>query len=136
MSREDARIALTEAVQTLQGSYPGGVNVEYPNQVELDPASQIAPFIRMKIYFIDGWRGSIGPAHHRVLGQLVLEFWTNQNIGLKPSNDLMQHFYPELHMKNYGSAARTFAARFVSGSQKSGWWVEPVLIPFWFDDIP
>lgn len=134
MSREAARIGLTNALLALQGTYPGGVEMELPNQVELDPAAQTKPFIKVRIVYLDGYQASLS-RHHRVIGQLVLECWINAGLGTKPANDLMAHFVPTLHMTDAIPGVRTYAAKYVPNMQtRPGWDVHPVIIPFWFDE--
>ena len=136
MTREAARQGLTQAVETLVAAYPGGIDIEYPNQVEIDPAQQTSPFMKMKIVWQDSWQASLGPAKHlRAVGMLVLECWVNAGKGTKPSNDILQYFFPTLHMNDTIPGARTHAAKFLPGTQRAGWDVQAVAIPFWFDDI-
>lgn len=136
MTREGVRIGLTEAVAALAAAYPTSLNVEYPNQVELDPASQTAPFLKMKIIYQDSWQASLGPSKHlRAIGMLVLECWVNPGKGTKPANDMIQHFYPTLHMSDNIAGVRTYGAKFMPNFQRAGWDVHPLGIPFWFDEV-
>lgn len=135
MTREAARIGLTDAVQALQGAYATPLKVELPNQVELDPAEQTEPFLKVRIVYMDSWQASLGPAKHmRAMGNLVLECWVNQGKGIKPANDILSHFYPTLHMSDAIPGARTMSAKFTGNMPRQGWNVEAVIIPFWFDE--
>lgn len=136
MSREAARAGLTKVVVDLAKTFPGGVSVELPNQLQLDYATQTKPFLKVDIRFIDGWQASIGQdRHHRVVGSLVLEAWVNQGMGMKPANDILEHFYPNIHMRDTIPGVRTFGAKFASRPGPSGWRIEAAIVPFWFDDI-
>jgi hypothetical protein len=133
MSREAARIGITNALLALKATYPGGLEVELPNQVELDPAAQTAPFMKVRIVYQDGYQASLS-RHHRVIGHLVLECWVNAGLGTKPANDMMEHFYKPLHMSDSIPGVRTYAAKFIANLPRPGWDIHPVIIPFWFDD--
>lgn len=133
MTREAARVGLTTAVLNLKATYPGGLELELPNQVELDPAAQAAPFMKVRIVYQGGWQASLS-RHHRVIGHLVLEVWVNTGLGTKPANDIIEHFYPTLHMTDSIPGVRTEAAKFLPNMSRPGWDIHPVIIPFWFDD--
>lgn len=133
MSREAARIGLTNTILALKATYPTALELELPNQVELDPAAQTAPFMKVKIAYQGGYQASLSK-HHRVIGNLVLEAWVNAGLGTKPANDMLEHFYKSLHMTDTIPGVRTEAAQFLTNLPRPGWDVHPVIIPFWFDD--
>lgn len=136
MSRETARIALTTAIEARRSTwsaYP--LEVELPNQNVIDPATQSNPFLKVMFLYIDAYQANLGPTgFHRAIGHVVLEAWVKEGAGVKLANDLLEHFYPSLHMKDTMPPVRTYAAMFVKAYNKSGYFVTPILIPFWHDD--
>lgn len=136
MTREGVRAGFTQAIEALRLAYPTPLNVEYPNQVELDPAAQTDPFMKVRIVYNDSYQASLGPRKHlRAVGMLLLECWVNPGKGTKLANDMVQHFYPSLHMSDSIAGVRTLAVKFLPNQTRAGWDVQPIGIPFWFDEV-
>lgn len=136
MNRDEARLALTNAILALQATYPGGIPVELPNQKEVSPTER-TPYLRVVIRYQGGEQASLGRTvkHHRSYGHLLLEACVGAGTGTKVANDILQHFVPTLHMSDAHGGVRTMGAMPVGEVERDGWHVSPVIIPFWFDEL-
>lgn len=136
--RELIRIALVTKVESLKAtfsSYP--LVIEYANGNVVNTALQKNPYLRVWIVYQDGQQVDLSnKPGHRLMGTLVVEACVKAGTGTSAANKLLEHFYPELQMKDTIKPIRTLAARFASKEAGSdGWATEAALIPFWADSI-
>lgn len=134
-TREQARVALTTKVNALKATWLAyTLIVEYDNRMLVNLATQQNPFLRVGMVYMDGFQIDMSTApSHRILGTIVVEAFTKEGGGSKMANDLLQHFYPSLHMSDAMPPIRTYAAQFKTGRVFDGWQPEAAIIPFWFD---
>ena len=134
-TREDARVALVTAVEALKTTWSAySLIVEYDNRILVNRSTQSNPFLCVNMKYMGGEQLALGEnGGHRLMGVIELEANVKQGQGSKLANDLLQHFYPTLHMTDAFPPIRTYAARFSSKPAKEGWENEVALIPFWFD---
>ena len=136
--RELIRIALVTKVESLKAtfsSYP--LVIEYANGNVVNTALQKNPYLRVWIVYQDGQQIDLSnKPGYRLIGTLVVEACVKAGTGTSAANKLLEHFYPELQMKDTIKPIRTLAARFASKEAGSdGWATEAALIPFWADSI-
>jgi len=136
-TRSSFKAAVATAVEALKATWSDyALVVEYDNRLIVDTQSQTNPFLCVHIYYVGGEQASLGQAtkHHRVYGSLVLSAAVKEGAGDEKANDLLQHFYPSLHMTTI-DGARTWGAVPSKERAHRGWVYYPVVIPFDFDNI-
>ena len=135
--RESVRTALVTKVEALRSSFTAyTLKVEYANGEKVNTALQTNPYLRVWIVYQDGDQINLASApDYRLIGTIVVEARVKEGSGTKAANDLLNHFYPSLHMKDTIPPLRTLAARFSSKPAADGWATEAALIPFWADSI-
>lgn len=134
-TREQARVAITTRVNALKATwvaYP--LIVEYDNRNLVNLATQTNPFLKVSIVYMNGYQVDLSATpNHRMLGTIIVEAFSKEGSGSKMANDLLQHFYPTMHMTDSMAPVRTYAAQFKTGRLFDGWQPEAAIIPFWFD---
>lgn len=135
--RELVRTALVAKVETLRASFTAyPLKVEYANGEKVNTALQTTPYLRVWIVYQDGDQINLASApDYRLIGTIVVEARVKEGNGTKAANELLNHFYPAIHMKDTIPPLRTLAARFSSKPASDGWATEAALIPFWADSI-
>ena len=132
---EQARVALVtkvEALKTTWSAYP--LLIQYDNRESINYATQVNPFLRVSIDYLDGSQIALGPnGGHRMMGVILLEAWVKQGQGSKLGNELLEHFYPTIHMTDTMPPLRTRAAEFKSGNTINGWKAQAAIIGFHHD---
>lgn len=136
-TREQARTALVEKLETLKAGWTGyDLIIEYPNTVPVNMSEQNKPYLCVSMLFQDGMQIDLSTnPSHRVIGTIVLEAMLKEGSGTRQANELLEYFYPEIHMKDSIPPLRTMAARFASKPAKNGWIAEAAIIPFWYDSL-
>lgn len=134
-TREEARVALVTKVEALKATWTAyTLVVQYDNRLLVDLAKQTNPYLRVSMEYLDGNQIALGPnGGHRLIGAIVVEAWVKEGAGMKQANDLLQHFYPSMHMTDSMFPLRTYAAQFRSGNAVKGWVAEAAIIGFWHD---
>jgi hypothetical protein len=137
MSRETARLAITNRMETLRAAWSAyALIVEYGNQDLINYSTQVNPFLTCEIKYVGGDQVDLNPRPtHRVFGMIELDAWVKTGSGSKSANDLLTHFFPSMHMTDAMLPVRTFAADFLPCRKKLGWVSESVGIPFYFDTL-
>lgn len=134
---EQARVALVTKVEALKATwsaYP--LLIQYDNRESINYATQVNPFLRVSIDYLDGAQIALGPSGgHRMMGVILLEAWTKVGTGSKLANELLAHFYPALQMSDLMPPLRTKAAEFHTGNKINGWLAQAALVPFWHDTL-
>ena len=135
--RELVRTALVAKVETLRSSFTSySLKVEYANGEKVNTALQTTPYLRVWIVYQDGDQINLASApDYRLIGTIVVEARVKEGNGTKAANELLNHFYPAIHMKDTIPPLRTLAARFSSKPASDGWAAEAAIIPFWADSI-
>lgn len=135
--REDIRLAVVAQVEALKGTFPDYLLlVEYANGLVINTATQVDPYLRVRIVYQDGDQIDLAAKPgHRLIGTLLVEACIKAGTGTSKANKLLSHFYPTLHLSDRMGPLRTRAARFASKDAKDGWAAEAALIPFWADSL-
>lgn len=133
-TRESFRQAVVTAVEArkaLWSDYP--LVIEYDNRILVDTQTQSNPFLCVEIHYIGGEQVDLGGSpNHRVYGQLTLAAAVKEGSGSKQANDLLEHFFPALHLTTI-DGARMWGAKPEKTRPHRGWVYSPVSIPFDFD---
>lgn len=134
---EQARVALVtkiEALKTTWSAYP--LLIQYDNRESINYATQVNPFLRVSIDYLDGSQIALGPnGGHRMMGVILLEAWSKVGTGSKLANELLEHFYPGISQSDAMPPLRTQASSFKSGNKINGWVAQASLTPFWHDTL-
>lgn len=133
--RELARQAIVAKVESLKALFTDyNLLVEYANGDVVNTALQKNPYLKVRIVYQDGSQIDLGEEPgHRLIGTIVIEACVKEGSGTKQANDLLNHFYPYMHMTDKIPPVRTLAARFASRNAVNGWVAEAAIIPFWVD---
>jgi hypothetical protein len=136
MSFATASSDLVNAVEAARALWPGPVpatlKADYENRRLVDLDRQTEPYISVDIHFVNGSQISLGST--KVVeehGQLHLLVCAPVNSGTRISKQIMDHFVPYLELENF-SLARTHAAKAQACYEKLGWYITPLVVPFWF----
>lgn len=137
MGLEQARQDITAAVEALK--YGGPINpvvIEYDNRKVVDTQIQVNPYMVVNYVFMDGWQADMA-VHpiQRTIGQIHLAVVAKEGSGSALALKMLDYIYPRLQGKRLG-IVRTKFAKPSRAVTKAGWVYYPVLIPFWFDEIP
>lgn len=135
--RESVRVALVAKVEALKATFTAyPLAIEYVNGQAVNTATQSNPYLKVHLTYQDGQQIDLGRnPDYRMIGTIVLEACVKEGTGTRQANELLEHFYPALHMKDTIPPLRTLAARFTSRPARQGWSAEAALIPFWADSI-
>ena len=132
---EQARVALVTKIEALKATwvaYP--LLVQYDNRDNINYATQVNPFLRVCLDYLDGSQIALGPnGGHRMMGVILLEAWVKQGQGSKLGNDLLEHFYLGVHQTDSLPPLRTRAAEMRSGNKINGWVATAAVIGFHVD---
>lgn len=133
-TRESFRQAVVTAVEARKALWPGfTLVVEYDNRIIVDTQTQTNPFLCVEIQYIDGEQVDLGGnPNHRTYGQLTVAAAVREGGGSKQANELLDHFYPALHLTTI-DGARMWGAKPEKTKPHRGWVYYPVSIPFDFD---
>lgn len=136
VTREQAREAIVTKIKALAGTWSTyTLVVDYDNRNTVNYGTQVNPFLCVEVLFIDGYQANLGPnSSQRILGSLILTARVKAGSGIKQANDLLEHFYPSLHMSDSMNPVRTYASRFIRAKPEKAWAGESVVIPFWYDN--
>ena len=136
MSFETARVAITTKVKALAATWSQyTLEVEYDNRNLVNWGTQTNPYLSVEVMGIGGEQASLGPnSNHRIYGSVILTAWVHRGSGDKAANDLLEHFYPEMHMSDAMPPVRTQAARLVNAKPAKDWVGRSAVIPFWCDN--
>jgi hypothetical protein len=136
-TREQARVALVTKIEALKATwtaYP--LLVEYDNRLTANAATQVNPYLRVSTTYMDGWQIDLAKnPKHRLLGVIVIEALVKEGAGQKLANDLLEHFYPSIHLTDQNPPLRTEAVKFKTAKVINGWVADAAIIPFWFDSM-
>lgn len=137
MSREAARTAVMSAIQTLAATwvaYP--LLVEYENRTVVNLSTQDNPYLCVDLVYISAEQAELSRSpRHRAFGHIKLTVHIKKGQGVKPANDLLEHFFVPLQQSDTLGPVRTFAADFVRATERDGWMLYPVLVPFYCDTV-
>lgn len=135
--RESVRQAFVTKVTELASTFTAyTLKVEFSNGAKVNTSLQTDPYLRAWIVYQDGQQVNLSlTPDYRLMGTLVLEACVKEGSGTKAANQLLEHFYPAIHMKDTFPPIRTLAARFASKPTSDGWAAEAAIIPFWADSI-
>lgn len=137
ITREDARTALVTRIESIKSNwtaYP--LLVDYANTATVNLSTQADPYLGVSIVYQDGVQIDLSTTpSHRFMGTIVLDAYVKEGAGMRQANELLDFFFPHLHMTDTVFPFRTMAARFASKGVKNGWLCESAIIPFWFDSI-
>lgn len=133
-TRESFRQAVVTAVEARKASWSGfTLVIEYDNRTLVDTQTQTNPFLCVEIQYIDGEQVDLGGSpNHRTYGQLTLAAAVREGGGSKQANELVDFFYPALHLTTI-DGARMWGAKPEKSKPHRGWLYYPVSIPFDFD---
>lgn len=133
-TRESFRQAVVTAVEARKALWVGySLIVEYDNRIIVDTQTQTNPFLCVEIQYLDGEQVDLGGSpNHRVYGSLTVAAAVKEGSGSKLANELLQHFYPALHLTTI-DGARMWGAKPEKTKPHRGWVYHPVSIPFDFD---
>lgn len=135
--REEIRAAVVTKMTALAGTFTAyPLKIEYANGDVVNQATQVNPYLKVHIVYQDGAQIDLARSPgYRLIGTLLVEACVKDGSGTRKANELLNHVYPALHMKDTIPPLRTLAARFVSKPARDGWAAEAALIPFWADSI-
>jgi len=130
------RETVVTAIEAAKSTY-GPLVVEYHHLKSVNLDTQSDPFLSVRVMLFDGMQVSLGKnGGNRLLGSIVLESKYKEGSGSKIANNILEHFYREIHMTDRHYPVRTYAARFSGRSVVKGWLAEAAIVPFWCDSIP
>jgi hypothetical protein len=135
MSTEAIRTAIRTAVEARRTSWSGAaLGIEYDNLL-LDLGAQSNAFLRVSTQFRDGWQVDLSANPiHRIMGNILLEGMVKVGKGTRAANEILDHFYPALHMTDRLTPIRTMGAKPLPPSKPvDGWLSIGMVIPFWYD---
>lgn len=133
-TRESFRQAVVTAVEARKALWSAyTLIVEYDNRILVDTQTQSNPFLCVEIQYLDGEQVDLGGSpNHRVYGQLTVAAAVKEGGGSTLGNNLLEHFYPALHLTTI-DGARMWGAKPEKTRPHRGWIYFPVSIPFDFD---
>lgn len=136
VTQEQARVAIVTKVAAIASTWVGPtLIVDYDNKELVNWATQTNPFLSVEIVHIDGYQAGLSNVPvQRVLGTIVLTAKAPIGSGMKALNDLLEFFYPAMHMTDSMTPVRTYAARLVDGKPTASWRAKAAVIPFWYDN--
>lgn len=136
-TREQARVALVTKVEALKATWTSyALVVEYDNKLAANPATQVNPYLKVSTVYMDGWQIDLAKSpKYRLLGVIILEAMVKEGSGQKLANDLLEHFYPSIHLTDQNPPLRTEAVKFKTAKAVNGWVADAAIIPFWFDSM-
>ena len=137
VTKEQSRVAIVTKINTLVGTANLGYTlvVEYENRNTVNWATQTNPVLCVEILYIDGFQSNLASnTNHRVLGSIILKALVKKGQGIKKANDLLEHFYPSMHMSESMFPVRTMATKLTSEKMNNDWACEVAVIPFWYDN--
>lgn len=133
-TRESFRQAVVTAVEARKALWSGyALIIEYDNRILVDTQTQTNPFLCVEIQYVDGEQVDLGGSpNHRTYGSLTVAAAVKEGSGSKQANELLEHFYPALHLTTI-DGARMWGAKPEKSKPHRGWVYYPVSIPFDFD---
>ncbi|WP_454735368.1 hypothetical protein [Cupriavidus necator] len=136
MSMEQARQDLYTAVEAARAAWPaGGLKLQTENKNLVDRATQTAPYVAASVMFMGGEQASIGAKPLvATFGHLVLGFCAKEDQGTADLYKLADHFAQYVEFKQFTSV-RTRSMLPQKAVPDKGWYVVPVLVPFWYHRV-
>lgn len=135
MGLEAIRVDLTTAVEAAKASFAGGypLVIEYDNRIIVDTKKQTNPFLCVEFKFLSAEQTALGDSpEQRFWGHIVLSAAVPEGAGKASAHKLLEHFYPKLQRKSFGSV-RTTMSTMAGDRPHLGWVYVTVLVPFWSD---
>ena len=98
------RVALFSAVEAAKAGFSAfPVVIRYQNQTSTDVSELEHPFLDVELIYNVGRQADISnKPWHRLAGFLVLTAKDREGAGTQKPNQLLEHFYPKLHMRGIG----------------------------------
>lgn len=136
MSMEQARREIYTAAEAARAAWDGWpLKMQTDNNTPIDPAQQTDPYVTAALMFMGGEQASLGDKPLvATFGHLVLGFCIKEAQGTAPVNKLADHFASFVEFKQFGSV-RTRAMVPQKAVRDRGWYVLPVLVPFWYHRV-
>jgi hypothetical protein len=137
MSREAVRQVIVAQVAALKATWVSyALEVEYPNRAINWDALGAQPALCVEIEFTDGHQVDLGHTpQYRGIGYLKLAAVVKEGSGAEKANNLLEHFYPKLHLRDF-LPVRFQAVRHLKMEPKQkGLASFSVIIPFYYDTL-
>ena len=135
MNIESARSAAYSAVNSAVATLNPVPKVDWDNRFLVDRNNQTAPFLAVDFMLGSGVQKSLGEAKVvRYIGQLAIAAYIKEGAGIATVTTMMDTLAHALGMKTF-SGLNTQAAVPQRSLVVDGWHIQPLAVPFWFDDL-
>lgn len=132
MSPDAAYSALYAA---LASALPAGTPVLYDNRQTLDLSTEQRRHVRTEFIITSGAQKSLGAVKvKRFQGVLAMLVCEKEGGGVLSALDLADTLGAALEMRNF-SGLQTQAYSMERSAVVKGWHLQPVSVPFWFDEV-
>lgn len=124
------------AVQAALATISSAPLVEWPNRESVDLAQQTEPFIGVDFIVGDSLQKSLGTSNRvvRYFGMLTLTINVKLGAGLAVPTQLIDKFVLGLALKNF-SGLQFEEVKPRQPLMQDGWHIQPLTVPFYFDDL-
>lgn len=136
MSMELARQDLYGALEAARLAWPDwSLDLQTGNNNLIDISTQEKPYVTSEVVFMGGEQASLGSKPLvATYGHLALGFCIKEAQGTATVYKLADHFARFVEFKDL-SVARTRALVPQKSKKDRGWYVLPVLVPFWYHRV-
>lgn len=136
MSMELARQDLYGALEAARQAWPDwSLDLQTGNNNLIDISMQERPYVTAEVVFMGGEQASLGSKPLvATYGHLVLGFCIKEAQGTAQVYKIADHFARFVEFKDF-AIARTRAFAPQKAKPDRGWYVLPVLVPFWYHRV-
>jgi hypothetical protein len=132
---EQARVALYDALAAAVATLNPVPAIEWDNRFAVDMSQQTAPFLCVEFIVGAAVQKSLGMTKVvRYIGQLAVIVNIKEGQGIARVTVILDALCLALGMKNL-SGLQTEAAMPQRPVLDKGWHIQPLVVPFWFDDV-
>lgn len=136
MNLEQARAAAYTAFEAAVGTISPVPPIQWPNREGIDRSQQTAPYVALDFVIGRSVQKSLGTSNRtvRYVGMLAILVCVKEGAGLATPTQMLDKLILGLSLKNF-SGLQFESAYPQRPTLEDGWHIQPLAVPFYFDDL-